>query len=596
MEASGFFSISHSSKEKQREIRNNDWAYRQKSDQAREETRLKQDYVLKQAPTQEELRHAPRSSHQIKGKLLAIRDMILEKLSNRSVYKKYDRVVQTARGAQERNLKIHHSYGTKLIDQGHPVLEIDCAGSSFKQFRKEHTGFHGEGKEAEDAHFEAVYGKKYQGTLAGQDNVVAYMKKKTSSKTGKEARRITLAGPGATNTGTYQMDNVRDYILALGSAYLERQFAQGVPDKVIHLNIQGHSRGAVAAVTGVKELKKWLYKHYPLYADKVQFNLIQHDAVPGFGSGSGEHGKIDLREEDGKRSKNINATSICSISADRNSTVFTPQEVRGQRRMVLMAEKHGVGLDQGDGSQADVAGDMKYHRPVGFDASTMEAYRGSGYSELPDGIWLRDEFGVLVRMRSYGEAMDVIRAVTKDAPRSQKSRLEVVSRMIKNWFIDNEFVDDKMTAREVLDSKQGADAVEAKLMESKWGGRDRGEMQEVKQGIAAVHEMWNDVPQTEEAFQEKKKAIAAAYDTVIAACKKYMEAKDPSTDSGKDRLEMVSKLLSQYRIEKEKILPGLSEKTFQQYQHEDMPPFDILYERAYDGIRAQAAQEAQQNA
>ena len=309
-----------------------------------------------------------------------------------------------------------------------------------------------------------------------------------------------------------------------------------------------------------------------------------------------EHGKIDLREPDGTASKSINATSICSISADRNSTIFTPQEVRGQRRMVLMAEKHGVGLDQGDGSQADVAGDMKYHRPAGFDSSPMEAYRGSGYSELPDGIWLRDEFGVLVRMRSYGEAMDVIRAATKNAPRGQKTRMEVVSRMIKNWFIDNEFVDDKMTSREVLDSKREADAVEAKLMESKWAGRDRGEMKEVKREIAAVHEKWTGVPETEQAFNEKKEAITAAYDAVITACKKYMEAKDPSTDSGKERLEMVSKLLSQYRIEKEKILPGLNGMTFQQYQNEDMPPFALLYERAYEGIRAQAAQEAQQNA
>ena len=174
--------------------------------------------------------------------------------------------------------------------------------------------------------------------------------------------------------------------------------------------------------------------------------------------------------------------------------------------------------------------------------------------------------------------------------------MEVVSRMIKNWFIDNEFVDDKMTSREVLDSKREADAVEAKLMESKWAGRDRGEMKEVKREIAAVHEKWTGVPETEQAFNEKKEDITAAYDAVITACKKYMEAKDPSTDSGKERLEMVSKLLSQYRIEKEKILPGLNGMTFQQYQNEDMPPFALLYERAYEGIRAQAAQEAQQNA
>ena len=51
-----------------------------------------------------------------------------------------------------------------------------------------------------------------------------------------------------------------------------------------------------------------------------------------------------------------------------------------------------------------------------------------------------------------------------------------------------------------------------------------------------------------------KKAKTKVYNAAISACKNYMEAKNPSSTSGKERLAMVGDILSQLRAEKNRIM------------------------------------------
>lgn len=83
----------------------------------------------------------------------------------------------------------------------------------------------------------------------------------------------------------------KDYLNNILSAW---QLGVGTQEHDIWLRIRGHSRGAVASIEGAMKIKQWVHENYPKYEHRVKFDLTQFDPVPGYGSKSGTHEKIDL--------------------------------------------------------------------------------------------------------------------------------------------------------------------------------------------------------------------------------------------------------------------------------------------------------------
>ena len=588
-------SVSHADAATKRKVKSQDARYRGYSEVIRQQDRMHDEYLVTKPSdidAQTQRRVDRRTSYMKSNKLASIRDAILSVFRSRP-YEKYDRITGSAADSDERKVTLHHALGTHCFLGGDDVLEIDCAGSEFQQFRKEHTGFHGQGEVIDDR-LEKVYGK-LKSFRSGNNEVPCFVKHRVNRQTGNELVRVALSGPGKTNTGKYQIDNVRRYIFDIGRAYILRVInrANGNLQKNIVINLQGHSRGAVSVSNGAAMLAEWIHNTPAVspFENKIKINVIQHDAVPGFGSMRGIHGTIDLRSNSGTQysangilgrdrvrasgSAQINTTSIVSLHSDRSDTLFIPQNVRGQRRIILMAEKHGVGLDQADTTQTDILGKQKLHRKAGIDARTGDAYRGSGYSELDSGVYFQDENGALVRMNSYADAMEVLRKVTKNAS-GQGKRREIIDNMVKNWFIDNRHLVTKTGDADFVTMSTDARRIEQDLLASKWRSRDSDEMKAVKSAISNMRAAFDGKCLDAQSFANKVTELETKYNTVMTNCMIYMEKRQPSSDSGKKRLEMVSRLLTAYRTEFEVVINKLKAMQYNHYQGLNNPDFKDL--------------------
>ena len=515
----------------------------QQDQRRQEQTRMQKDYQLRRYdPAQTQ-----RTKHEKSSGLKAVRDAVARffRFRKQNMFSEYDTIAQSEK-EEDRRLNLHHALGTKLSSEGHEVLEIDVAGSGFLHFRRDASGFKGRKKTSDNPHFQQVIGTKINATKKG--GIFRKEKKVGEGQRKKTVTRYNISGPlslgGAHDGGDYSIDNIQNYILNYGKEYLTNIFTnsdwQNNPENV-YLNIQGHSRGGVAVSLGVKRLMEWIQTQYPDYLPYAKFNLIQHDPVPGADVISGEKVKVDLRSE---IEQAINATTFLSIQTEHYVLQFTPQEVRGQNRIILSTGMHSVGLSQGDDSQLDASGQQKVHRAALFDAKTKQAYRGSGVSEMPKGVFLQDENGALLRMRSLSHAFHIVKDMRENVY-SQHSRNTVTMRMIKNWFIDNEYVDETETETEYFEEKAHTDDTITKLLGSTWGFRDSSLMKNVKQSI-------REMQQARSNKELPADARIAVYDSVIKACKDYMEGRDPSTDSGRERLAMVGDILSQMRAEKKR--------------------------------------------
>ncbi len=120
--------MSKISKEEKKSVRYSDRRYRQQSEEQREATRLKDEYHFTRQLQDETLNKDRRKKFQKESKLSSIRAAIKNRISDR-LYRKYDEtVIGEDLEDQSRKLKLHHANGTKLMNEGHDVLEIDLAG------------------------------------------------------------------------------------------------------------------------------------------------------------------------------------------------------------------------------------------------------------------------------------------------------------------------------------------------------------------------------------------------------------------------------------------------------------------------------------
>ncbi len=490
------------------------------------------------------------NEHQIQFKLLSVRGAITD-IIGKERYSGFDSAV-SLENKEAKQVKIHHALGTKLANQGQEVIEIDCAGSTFKQFRKDHKGFKGKGKQRKGKRFEDAYGTDY---MTGEFSQKGILLKSKVLENDKEIPRYNIQGPGLFNATTTDFDikGIGGYVFDLTSRYIKKftdskEWQQN--PTVININIQGHSRGGVGETVGIKRLYDWIEKTFPDSSpEKAEFkkyikvNMIQHDPVAGYDAADKYH-THDLRGKDGKPIEGLNTTTIYSMHTEHEK-FFTPANIRGQKRIILMADKHGVGLDAIDTSQKMVDGDKKFHRPVLFDSKTGEAYRGSGLNELPKGVFIRDENGAIVRMRSYAEAERVFSRVIKNT-KSQKDRHKVILESVKQWFIDNDYVDETMTQNEacmmglaIRDRSNPSSA-----MSVIHNAAFKNDMQ-----LQAVIAMIDEAETKEHLGNNDYNTLLHDLEPVNDAIKQYMEETKLNSEIARKKVSALSEILSLYRAE-----------------------------------------------
>ncbi len=551
--------------------------YNELSDQEQEEIRLGKTYVVQQNETPQIV---GLSAHQKNKGLGKVREAITQNLK-RHAYTHYDEVVKSSE-EKDRTLDFYHAKGANANRAGYDTLTIEVGGSGFEQLRKEQSGLKGQGddltKPGAMNRFRRIYGertKRFSGFFTNlfesifHKNKGIFERSRTDTEKGSKAKKFTISGPPSVNMGGYDMQHINEYILKIGADYLKPIYKDwkskndpNTPPDPINIQMKGHSRGAAATSVAAKNLVEWARRVYgDTFADAIHVNFIQRDPVPGMVTSSGEYGDIDLRDH-----KELNATTIYSIHSEHGDA-YKPQLVRGQSRIILTAEKHGVGQDEVENTQKQHNAKDKYHERAYVDTGSwrnaetnplvkgrvrkLQAFRGSGLSDMEEGVYMRDENNALVRMRSYAEAKRVIRAVKADA-KGQEARADVVDQAIKNWFIDHEYVDSSYTGEEIQDAHKRCRTLMGEMEHQTGNFPDAAEFGPAMEAIRQVNGI-EDSKLISDA--DAVRTLHGAYDNAIEKIKTYMThnytSKDPDMAKAlSDRMEYLSEILSQLRVEK----------------------------------------------
>ena len=449
--------------------------------------------------------------------------------------------IRTSDNPQDRQKKLHYARGTQLFNDGHNVLELDLAGTGFKEFRAEQKGFHGKNKE-DKAKIEAQYGKS-------RSEALKYVKiRDKEQENGVTKRRVTIAGSlgflGA-NAGDYKIENARQYAFNEAVTYLFGIFEQWrdkwgqdtVPDeKAVHVLLRGHSRGGVGAIESAMMIKKWVDEVYPQYSSLVKFEITQLDPVAGIGSNWGTHEKVD--HDAMYTSKMMKAlgdsaetTVMYSIHADYKYG-FTPQLIRGAKRVILTPFKHSMGQENVDKTQG------KKHRTGYTDAGTGEVYRGAAINELPEGVYYLDEQNTLVKMESYEQASHILDELLKDTS-GQEARHEVIRASVKDWFEKR-----SMNIPGALDDLTQDER-------KTWGisFKDSTLMKSIKDSAGDFKKnlgVW--APTHPAFFKQYMEHFKENYDDLMRNCEEYIKTRNPDSDAGIRRLERVKAVRNQLLV------------------------------------------------
>ena len=249
------------------------------------------------------------------------------------------------------------------------------------------------------------------------------------------------------------MHNLRKYIKYMGSQYLTQVFeeakSRGEKPKDVHIILKGHSRGAVATLEGAMMLKHWVENHpdYKQYADKVKFEITQYDPVAGLGSNHGLNAEINhmsaeknLQQSGDRMSPlgNSAETTVMYSIHSNNTTGFTPQLVKGAKRVILTPYDHSQGLrgnnkDKGDPERTGPEEAVTGVKDTYTDIQTKEVYRSSAINELPEGVFVMDHQRNLIRVNSPEEAEKIVDTIMGKNT-SQADRHNIVKEAAKSWF------------------------------------------------------------------------------------------------------------------------------------------------------------------
>ena len=479
----------------------------------------------------------------------------------------YDEIDEMKKGSEEeRTVAIYHSMGNRYLKKGEEVLEIDFAGSGYKEVRREYHGQHGktftDGTRNTKASLEVEFGKLVDKKGGGK---FKHLRSKTTSieaEDGKtmEKTRYTIAGPtpdlwfkpGLLNVGEYSIENTRKYGKEFATDFLEKIFKKWDNGEVphdVHINVTGHSRGAVAAGESIKLMYKWLKAYADNnpdkahYIDKVKFDLVLRDPVPGIFTKL-LHSKNDLRNI-----PNLEMTVFCSMAQEHYDMVFPLQNVRGAKRLIIGTTGHNMDLGQMDMSQVLQEKDGKVHKSGFYDAETGEFFRGSGINQMPEGVYIADDRFNLIRVTSYSQIGKLIDSVY-DGKSKQEGRVDNIHEMVRNWFLDNDLKLSFTDAEERQMAMEDNDINMQRILAS-----DNSRLNPIKNAINALNRSRR--------IGKGNHEIMSKEQELIDACRTYMKKTAiPAKGDSAYRMNLVSDVLSHTMRDKNyinKLLnPGLS--------------------------------------
>ncbi len=479
------------------------------------------------------------------------------KKSNRDVISEvfgsdvYDEIDEMRSGtAEERTVTLYHSTGSKYQAQGHEVLEIEFAGSGAQDVIKYHKGRNGEIKDnAGPEEYEKRYGKKVKKGRDKNGNELYFdyihsteREYKVNDELSVKKKRYAIAGAspnmgkisGLFNLGEYSIESSGSHARDFAKEFIEplfERFKNGEEPRDINIILSGHSRGAVAAGESVKKINEWVQKYvtdHPEckpFADCVKYDLTLYDPVAGAITDL-RLGVCDLRGI-----KNVNTTVICTMAQDHYDALLPLQHVKGAKKIVLTTTDHLMDIWKVDESQINVLGDGKKHAQGYYDAETGEMYRGSGISQMPDGVYISDEKHNMVRITSYSQLSKVFKSLYGDES-PQRKRCNNIHKMVRDWFIENQlemsFPDDE-TRQELTEKNTG---IEERILDS-----PNKRLNAVKHEIETLRQM--------KAGKAAKDEIIEQHKAMIRVCREYMKkTRIPAAGDSLYRVDLVSDLLS----------------------------------------------------
>ncbi|SEP84370.1 hypothetical protein SAMN02910369_00719 [Lachnospiraceae bacterium NE2001] len=459
----------------------------------------------------------------------------------------YDDIDEMSKGDEkDRTVMMHHALGNAYLRKGEEVLEIDFAGSGFKETRREYHGQHGKiFRDGTVSSAESILSEFGTQVEKWNGKKFKYLREKTSPdiKVGDKIMnktRYTIAGPspdngGWWNLGEYSIENTRGYGRDFSVDFLKTIFdkwdKQLEKPHDIHINLSGHSRGAVASDECVRLVNIWMKEYEKKNPDKkkylehVKIDLMLRDPVPGAIT-NWRLGKQDLRNV-----PNLNATVFCSMAQEHADIVFPLQHVRGAKRVIIGVTGHDVDLGRIDGSQRNQKSDEYTHKVGFYDAETGEMFRGSGVSEMPDGVFIADDHMNMIRITSYSQVSKLLDAVY-EGKSMQKRRVNAIHDMARNWFVDNDlkmgFADED--SREEAFEKNEENI--RKLLNAK-----SKRLAPIKRALMDLQNAYDtDMPMS---------SIVEYQQAVIKAGKKYMEkTRIPNSGDSQYRMDLVSDIVS----------------------------------------------------
>ena len=464
-------------------------------------------YTHKGYETEElKAQQAKLSKYQRKSKMKGVYETIKELRGEEDKTYDYMDKVRTSKEESLRNTPLHYSRGTYLADkEGKHVLEFDMAGSGFKFMRADYkdinakTGFKRTikawwnsfkslftGKKTKEQlnmeKVEKILGEGYQEVNA-KGKKLEHVRSRTKFKEiineqgEKEVirkQRVHMAGAmvfyGLSNRGDYSIENTRQYVQYMGGKYLKDVFEEAIQNKKdprdVHIVMKGHSRGGVSAIEGAMMLKQWVYENYSQFEDKVKFEITQMDPVAGLGSNSGLNKEVDLNgktvTQNGIKFRPLgdSAQTTVMYSLHGNHSIgFTPQCVKGAKRVIFTPMEHSMGLQD-----SEVVDGEK--RKISYtDVKTGHVYRSTAINELGEGVYIADKNNNLIKLNSMEEVNKVIDHITKDTSK-QTDRYNVIKEAAKSWFDHQKELTKKEPAKEMEKQK-----LQMEMNEPEMGGK-----------------------------------------------------------------------------------------------------------------------------
>ena len=475
----------------------------------------------------------------------------------------------------EETVELVHSVGTRLLEQGHDVLEFDVGGTGFTEFRRDYDGTHG--KHTEDEH---TLRDRYGELVSDKDKYIRSKKTEKEVDVNGELKsrnktRFSMPGPQSTlNRGDYTIEKTRERIRDYGAEYLTPIF-KGWEEQIknnttpdwhdIDLFLRGHSRGGVCAAQGAMMLKRWIHDNYPHFEMFVQFHMIQLDPVPGgdvefvnkFRKNEYESFDYEQYQDVHGGDYEISGAKMRSLGREASSTVvysmnlqgdllhqslnlFKPQEVLHAKRMVLVPFNHDVGLGMAfvDESQKEGQEHEKSHGMAFYDATSKKVYRNSGLDELGDGVYVMDENQIMVRIDSM-EQLKAILALTipEDVQKERHTRiLRAAASILGEQFSEDDYAPINHSRTMALSNKIRDDiGMFASVYRKAVGKAMEAVQKALKKKPAAKKDGTLDISAIEKTYQE-----------AIKACAVYVEKRstDKFTNSGDRRLDEIKKLFT----------------------------------------------------